>query len=373
MTDIPAASIPASTLVGAADRDPSAALRPFIAAGAMAGAVTLVAGRDGILSHGAIGWSDVATKAPMKPDALFWIASMTKPMTGALCAQLADEGRFSLDDAVEKHLPEFANQKVVLENSPEKLVLGKPQRPITVRDVLCHVSGLPFNVGPEGGFIDRFTMKEACLMYGLTPLNAQPGAVYAYSNAGINVAARVAEVTTGCRYDDLMHDRLLAPLGMRDTVMVPDSAQVARIAKTYRGDASGGLQEIPIPQLTHPLNLRSRQASPAGGYISGADDCARFGRMLLNGGTFNGRRVMSAAAVREMTRKQTGALEAAYGLGIGVTPDGFGHGGAISTNLQIDAKRGLVLVYLVQQAGYAGPNGDKVWPAFHAAANALAS
>ena len=367
MTDIPA-----TTLVGAADRDPCAALRPFIAAGALAGAVTLVAGREGTLSHGSIGWSDLATKTAMKPDALFWIASMTKPMTGALCAQLIDEGRFSLDDPVEKHLPEFANQKLVLENTPEKLVLGKPQRPITVRDCLCHTSGLPFNVHPEGAFIDRFTMKEACLMYGLTPLNAQPGAVYAYSNAGINVAARVAEVTTGCRYDDLMHDRLLDPLGMRDTVMVPDSAQVARLAKTYRGDASGGLQEIPVPQLTHPLNLRSRQASPAGGYVSGADDCARFGRMLLGGGVFHGRRVMSAAAVREMTRKQTGALEASYGLGIGINPDGFHHGGAISTNLHIDTKLGIIHVYLVQQAGYAGPDGAKVFPAFHAAANALA-
>jgi CubicO group peptidase (beta-lactamase class C family) len=82
---------------------------------------------------------------------------------------------------------------------------------------------------------------------------------------------------------------------------------------------------------------------------------------------------MSAAALREMTRKQTGALEAKYGLGIGITADGFGHGGAIATNLQIDTRRGLVLVYLVQQAGYAGPDGDKVYPAFQAAANALAA
>jgi CubicO group peptidase (beta-lactamase class C family) len=260
----------------------------------------------------------------------------------------------------------------VVENTPEKTVLGKPARPITVRDCLCHISGLPFNVGPEGAFIDRFTLKEAGLMYALTPLNAQPGAVYAYSNAGINTAARVAEVATGRRYDDLMHERLLDPLGMRDTVMVPDRAQVARLAKTYRGDPNGTLQEIPVPQLTHPLDLRTRQSSPAGGYISGADDCARFGRMLLGDGVFHGRRVMAASAVREMLRKQTGALENRYGLGMSIHPDGFGHGGAISTNLHIDPKRGIIHVYLVQQAGYAGPDGAKVFPAFHAAANALA-
>lgn len=369
--------LPATTVVGPADRDPTLALRPFIAQGALAGAVTLVADRERVLSHGAIGWSDLGARRPMAPDALFWIASMTKPMTGTLLMMLVEQGLLGLDDAVEKHLPEFAGQQLVVgQDGPERVLLGRPSRPITVRDCLAHVSGLPFMSRPEAGIIDRFTLREAALTYALTPLTAEPGTRYLYSNAGINTAARVAEVVAGERFEDLLFERLLAPLGMCDTVFVPDAGQAARLAKAYRGEAGTPckpLVEIPTPQLSHPLTDHRRQACPAGGCLSTATDVARFGRMVLSGGVFNGRRLLSEASVREMTRKQTGTLEQAYGLGWNLDAAGVGHAGAIATDLRVSFERGLVMVYLVQQAGYAGADGDAILPAFRAAAGKLAS
>ena len=366
-------AIPQQTVVGDPTRDPTRAVLPYLAAGALAGVVTLVANRDRVLSHGAAGWSDLATRQAMAPDALFWIASMTKPMTGALLALLADEGRLSLDDAVEKHLPEFAGQELAIVDG-ERTVLSKPSRAITVRDCLAHVSGLPFASRPEAGKIDVLTLREAALSYALTPLTAEPGTRYTYSNAGINTAARVAEVVTGERYADLMAERLLNPLGMRDTTFVPDAAQAARLAKTYKGEKSEPgaavppLVEIPTPQLSQPLTDRHRQGSPAGGYLSTAADVGRFGRMVLAGGVFNGRRLMSEEAVRTMTTSQTGLADKSYGLGWSIDATGFNHGGAIATDLRIDTANGLVLVYLVQQAGYVGPDGAAILPAFRTAA-----
>lgn len=364
---------PSTTVVGAADRDPTASLRPFVEAGAMSGAVTLVAGREGVRSHGAIGWSDLATRTAMAPDALFWIASMTKPMTGAMVMMLVEEGRVGLDDPVEKHLPEFAGQQLASEQGgPDRILLTKPSRPITLRDCLAHVSGLPFMSRPEAGLIDKYSLREAAISYALTPLLFEPGTKYQYSNAGINTAGRIIEVVTGQRYEDVMAERLLAPLGMRDTTFWPDAGQLARLAQTYKGAADGSLTAIPTPQFTHPLSDRRRQPAPAGGYFSTADDVGRFGRMVLCGGVFSGRRLLSEASVREMTRKQTGSLEQSYGLGWGVDATGFGHAGAIATDLRIEPAKGLVIVYQVQQAGYAGPDGAKIQPAFREAAAALA-
>lgn len=358
---------PTVTSVGPADRDPTASLRPFVAAGAMSGAVTLVADRDGVRSLGAVGWADIAAQRPMAADTVFWIASMTKPMTGALLMMLVEEGRLALDDPVEKHLPEFAGQQLTVEQTPERSVQGRPSRPITVRDCLAHVSGLPFMSRPEAGRIDRLSLREAAISYAMTPLGFEPGTQYQYSNAGINTAGRVAEVVTGMRYEDLMHERLLAPLGMRDTTFWPDAGQLARLAKTYKAEA-GALNEIPTPQFTHPLADRRRQPCPAGGYFSTADDVGRFGRMVLGDGAFNGRRLLSAASVREMTRKQTGGLAQSYGLGWSVDATGCGHGGAVATDLRIEHAKGLVLVYLVQAAGYVGAEGAQVLGAFKAAA-----
>jgi CubicO group peptidase (beta-lactamase class C family) len=356
----------------------AAALQPFVDRHTLAGAVTLVATKDRVLDLETVGYADVAAGRPMPTNALFWIASMSKPMTAAALMMLVDEGKVNVDDPVEKYLPEFKGQWLAAEQDKDHMVLKRPAHPIKVREILSHTSGLPFSTRLErtgDAFkVDVLSLREAVFTYALTPLNTEPGTKYDYSNAGINTAGRIIEVVSGVPYERFMAERLFGPLGMKDTTFRPDASQLARLAKSYKPNAArDGLEETHIDQLTYPLTDRRRTASPAGGLFATAQDVARFGQMILNGGVFAGRRYLSEAAVKEMTSDQTGGLPSAYGFGWSASrpPGGsFGHGGAYSTNLQIDPARGLITVFMVQHAGYPGTDGGKILPAFTAAAAA---
>ena len=179
-----------------------------------------------------------------------------------------------------------------------------------------------------------------------------------------------AEVVSRMSFESFLDKRLFEPLKMKDTTFWPDAKQAFRIAKSYRAGAGGrGLVETTIGQLQYPLTDRAKRFSmPAGGLFSTAGDIARYYQMLINGGELDGRRVLSASAVKEMTRRQTPAnVKANYGLGLSVDADGFGHGGAYSTNTTADTRRGLIFVWLVQHAGFPG-QGGKSQGAFKGAA-----
>jgi CubicO group peptidase (beta-lactamase class C family) len=338
---------------------PSAAplLSPFIERGELAGAVALVTDAGGTLAVDCVGWADIELKRPMTPDTLFWIASESKPMTAAAVMMLVDEGKIALDDPVEKYLPEFRAQMLVAEKSETQTVLTKPARPITIRDCLSHVSGLPFKSAAEEPVLDGLPLATAVRTYAMTPLQTEPGTAYQYSNAGINTAARVLEVVSGMAYEQFMQERLFDPLGMKDTTFWPDDAQVARLAKSYRPDKDKTkLEAFEISQLRYPLSDRiHRFPMPAGGLFSTAEDTARFARMLLNLGELAGHRYLSEDAVAELSRRQTPAsLSNAYGLGFAVGPDWFGHGGAHATNLEIHPGKSRGFVWMVQHAGFLG-------------------
>ena len=334
-----------------------AVLAPFVQREELAGAVALVANKEKILSVTTVGFADVEARKPMAADSVFWIASQSKGITAAAVMMLVDEGKLSLDDPVEKYLPEFKDQPVAA---------GKGQtiarvRSITIRDLLSHVSGLPFKSAEEQPTLDGLPLAAAVRTYAKAPLVTQPGAKYQYSNAGINTAARVLEVVSGQSYEDFMDKRLFGPLGMTDTTFWPDAGQVARLAKTYKPDASKK-KLVPgnLAQLQADLSDRKhRYPMPAGGLFSTAKDVATFCRMLLNGGELDGRRYLSAAAVKELASRQTPAeLKESYGLGLTVGPDFFGHGGAQATGMEIRTKDGLVLVWMVQHQGFPGKGGQ---------------
>ena len=292
-------------------------LQPYVDRHELAGAVTLVATSDRVLSLDCVGSADVAAGLPMQPDTLFWIASQTKPLTAALVMMLVDDGRLTLDDPVEQHLPEFRGLKYVAEQDEEQTLLRRPPRPITLRQILCHAAGLRFSSPIEQPTLDRWPLADAVRSYAMMPLDYAPGTRYQYANAGTNTAARIVEVVTGQRYEDLLQSRLLDPLGMADTTFWPSEAQVARLAKSYGPDAArADLHEQLIPQLIYPLSDRTRRfAMPAGGLFSTAADCLAFCRMMLAGGVYQGHRLLSEAAVAEMTRKQTEPeIEESYGL-----------------------------------------------------------
>jgi CubicO group peptidase (beta-lactamase class C family) len=252
-----------------------------------------------------------------------------------------------------------------------RTTLKKASRQITVHDVMCHISGLPFLLPAEKGKIDVISIADSVTQSAALLLQFEPGTAYAYSNCGINIGGRIIEIVSGKSYEDFMRERLFEPLGMRDTTSFPSTAQVARIATSYSPNAAkDGLDEIQINYLTYPLDAPTRFACPGGGYFSTATDLAAFGRMLLNGGELDGRRYVSAAALKQLSSKQTGSLGATYGYGCAVDGggNGFGHGGAYSTELWIDTKHQLVTIYLVQHNGYPGTNGGAVIGPFKQAA-----
>jgi len=350
----------------------AAALQPFVDSHEMAGAVTLVATKDKVLSVDAVGYADLGAKTPMTKDTLFWIASMSKPMTATAFMMLVDEGTVNLDDPVEKYLPEFKGQMYIAEKDATHILLKKPTHPITLHNLLSHTSGLPPISPIETPTLDLLPLELAVRSHAMSALRYDPSTSYEYSNAGINTAGRVIEVVTGMPYEKFLQERLLDPLGMTDTVWIPSQEQVERLAKSYKAGKSG-LEEIHISQLHYPLTDPERKSMPAGGLFSTAADIAKFGQMILNGGVYNGKRFLSEAAIAEMTRKQTGDVnKAPYGYGWGIEGCTFGHGGAYKTNLNINPQLGLVTVFMVQQGSdWPTKEGDKILPTFHDAANRL--
>jgi CubicO group peptidase (beta-lactamase class C family) len=347
----------------------AAAIQPFVDSHSLAGAVMLVANKDKMLNLSAVGYADVAAHRPMPADALFWIASESKPITATAFMMLVDEGKVRLDDPVAAYLPEFHNLWVKAEQTEDRLLLKRPHHAITVREILSHTAGMPFSSPLEHPTLDTLPLRVAVSSYAMTPLDHEPGTKYQYSNAGINTAGRIIEVVSGMPYEKFLDERLFKPLGMTDTTFWPNKAQLARLAKAYKPSADKkDLEELTIGQLRYPLDDPTRGPMPAGGLFSTATDMGRFGQMLLNGGTLGGKRYISEAALHEMTTKQTPeGVPDGYGLGFSAGA-AFGHGGAFATNFTVDTVHGLVLVWMIHAAGGFPNNGDQSGGAFHKAA-----
>ena len=208
------------------------ALQPYVERQELAGAVMLVADREHVIYEDTVGWADIDGQRPMAANSMFWIASQSKPITAAAFMMLVDEGKVRLDDPVENYLPEFRGQMVLVEADKEHRLLKRPRHPITVREVLSHTSGLPFQSALEEPTLDLYPLAARVRSYAMTPLEFEPGTKYQYSNAGINTAARILEVVSGMAYEQFLHERLFDPLSMKDTTFWPNEEQVRRIAKS---------------------------------------------------------------------------------------------------------------------------------------------
>ena len=341
-------------------------MQPFVDRKQISGAVTLVGRADRVVSLEAIGRRDIEGDLPMRPDTLFRIASMTKPITALGIMMLAEEGKLSVDDPVETHLPELRGQMMVTSRSGDSVTLTRPPRPITLRDLLTHTSGMPG--APPPGFSGlsagrRLTLAESVMAYSQRPLDFEPGSQCSYCSTGIDTLGRVIEVVSGRSFESFLKDRLFDPLGMADTTFFPTPEQMKRAAVIYnRKDG-----ELRAVDSTRAAPSRGdRYPSPAGGLFSTAPDLARLYQMMLNHGTAEGRRYLSASSVDEMTRVHTGDLKAGFsdgmgfGLGWGVvrqptgvtemlSPGAYGHGGGFGTQCWIDPHRGLFTILLTQR------------------------
>jgi CubicO group peptidase (beta-lactamase class C family) len=349
------------------------ALKPYVERHTLAGAVALVANKDGVLATETVGYMDVAAQKPMAADATFWIASMSKPITSTALMMLVDDGKVNLDDPVEKYIPEFKGLMWIAEKDAQHTLLKAPAKPITVRQIMSHTAGLAFRSAVEVPTLDNLPLYQAVLSYTGAPLVYEPGTKYQYSNAGINTGGRIIEIVSHMPYEQFLQTRLFDPLGMKDTTFWPNTEQLARLAKSYKPNAAkDNLEETGYGQLLSPLSDHSkRYPMPAGGLFSTAADLAKFCRMLLNGGELDGKRYVSAAAIAEMSKRQTAPeLKESYGLGWSVGDGWFGHGGAYATNMTVNVKKGLATIWMVQHAGFPG-DGGKAQDAFRKAAEEL--
>jgi len=357
-------------------------MQQFVDDGAIAGAVTLVARQGQVASLDAVGLADIGARRPMRPDSLFWIASMTKPITATAVLMLRDEGKLSVDDPVEKYLPEFKSQWMIESRATNNMTLKPSPRPITLRDLLTHTSGLADVPAPRADC----TLAELVMAYSQKPLKFAPGSKWEYCNSGINTLGRIVEVAAGQTFEGFLEQRIFKPLGMKDTTFWPSPSQAKRLAKSYSPSQSGrGLEETDIWFIKGNLSDHNRTPFPSGGLFSTAQDMFRFYQMVLNGGTANGKRLIARDSVELMTRTQTGDLKAgftegmSFGLGwavvkepMGVTavlsPGTFGHGGAYGTQGWVDPKKDLILVLMIQRAKLQNADASPIRKAFQEAA-----
>jgi CubicO group peptidase (beta-lactamase class C family) len=352
-----------------------AAMQKYVDTHFVAGVVAAVGSQKGIVYQTAAGDLNVEQRKKMSADALFRIASMTKPVTAMGLMILADEGKLSIDDPVEKYLPVFKGQLLIAsrDEQAKTMTLKKSSRPITLRDLATHTSGLPGGF-PEGigdlYFKRNLSLAEAVCVSSQRPLDFEPGSKWAYCNAGIDTLGRVIEVVSGQSYESFLAQRIFQPLGMKDTSFYPTDEQLQRLAGLY-GSKDGKLEPIGY-QLLGPTK-GARHPIPAGGLYSTAADLAKLYQVLLNQGTLGETKIISAQSLAEMTKVQTGDLKTGftegmgYGLGFAVTrtPAGvhemlsagsFGHGGAFGTQGWIDPHQDLFVILLFQRVGL--PNAD---------------
>lgn len=336
-------------------------VRKAIDAKEVSGAVTLVASREMLLHLDAAGLADVAEDAPMRPDSIFWIASMTKPVTAAAILMLQDEGKLSVDDPVGKYIPELAHLKTAD---------GK-EHAVTIRHALTHTAGM-------GEATDEETAKARTLAdlvpaFAAKPLGFAPGSEWRYSQSGINTAGRIIEIVSGKDLETFFQERLFKPLGMTDTTFYLKGEQLPRLAKSYRKEEDKLVEtQIFLLQGKAPTST-DRYPAANGGLFSTAPDYARFARMLLNDGSLDGTQYLKPESIKLMSTIQTGDLKTGFTEGNGwaigccvvrqpqgvsatLAPGAFGHGGAYGTQAWIDPANDRVYVLMVQRANF--PNAD---------------
>jgi len=348
------------------------ALQHFVDSDDISGAVTAVVGPDGIIAIEAFGLADVAKKRSMSKDSIFWIASMTKPMTAMAVMMLVEEGKVKLDDPLEKYVPEFKGIQV---KAPQGLVATA--RLVTVKDLLTHSSGIDTGaVTPAGAPIDTLPLATMAAAYATKPLTDQPGAKWTYNNNAINLLGRIIEVASGKPYADFMEERLFEPLGMDNTTFWPSPDHLDVLAKPYsKSKDRGELVEAKNTRFSEPLHDPKRTALASGGLYSCAKDLGQLYQMLLNGGELGGKRYLKAATLKQMTSNQLGDMPKVsfapgmhMGLGFHIVHEPkeateslsagtFGHGGAFGTQAWIDPVKKRAYVLLIQRTDL--KNGDQ--------------
>jgi CubicO group peptidase (beta-lactamase class C family) len=335
-----------------ASSDVTTAMQPYLDTYKLAGVIAIIADRSGkVHFKNLLGYADVEAKKPISEDNVFWIASMTKMFAGASIMMLADEGKVSLDDPATKFIPQLNKWMVVAEKDQSHTLLKPLVRPVTIRHLLSHTSGLAGASELQRVIgADSIPLKARALSSVTGPLLWQPGDKYAYGTQSMNIAASIVEIASGMRYEEFLQKRFFDPLGMKETTFWPNEGQIARLAGAYGPNKKkNGYARGNVGFLTKPFSDRvCRFPEAGGGLFSTTHDIFRYGLMLANNGELDGKRYLSHAAMDELRKEQTGKTKVNYSLGYHLRNGMFGHDGALGTDLSVHPKTGMVAIFMVQ-------------------------
>ncbi|MCI5663053.1 MAG: beta-lactamase family protein [Mediterranea sp.] len=340
------------------------ALQPYLDQGVLAGAISVFY-KDGVQETCCIGYADVARKRPIWLDNAFMQCSQTKGFCGVTIAKLVEEGRISLDDPVSNYLPEFKELWVLDGRTDSTQTLRKAKNVLTVRMVLNHTGGFPFEVSAKrldvrgGGWSGGAPIRQVASIAAASPLMFEPGTQVLYSNTGIDIGAAIVETVTGMKWENYLKREVLDPLGMKSTWFWPTDEQIEAKIELYdvqEGTPARWRYEAEWEQ--RPYNDRHVFASAGAGLWTTAEDQLKFYKMLMNLGVGdNGVRILKEETVKSILARSTRpAHMEGYSLGLGApVKDGddawFGHGGAWGTNCMVNWHKKELRLWVVQVCG----------------------
>jgi CubicO group peptidase (beta-lactamase class C family) len=355
-------------------------MNDWVKKGWVNGTVGLVIRNGKIVYYKSAGYNDIATKTSMQKDGIFRIASQTKAIASVAVMMLYEQGKFLLDDPISAYIPSFANEKVLDKfNEKDSTYTTVPaKRQATIRDLLTHTSGLGYaQIGSKeanaiyaknnitaGLDVENDKLSAAMNRLGTLPLMHQPGEKFTYG-LNVDVLGYLVEIWSGMSLDEFLKTRIFEPLGMSDTYFNLPAAKANRLVNMYSEDSLGILQkqtgEALGVNIDYPLRKKTYFSGGAG-LSSTAYDYAVFLQMMLNGGTYNGKQLLSRNTVRMMTMNQIGDIafgDDKFGLGFAVVTEKgsakfpsqvgtYSWGGAFKTSYWVDPKEKMIIVFYRQ-------------------------
>ena len=342
-------------------------LAPYVESGQLPGAISIFY-NDGVQETCCIGYADVAAGRKIGLDNAYMQCSQTKGFCGVTIAKLVEEGKISLDDPVSKYLPEFAELWVLDQKNDSTQTLHKAKNTLTVRMVLNHTGGFPFEVSAKrpdvrgGGWSGGAPIRQVASIAAASPIMFEPGTAVLYSNTGIDIGAAIVQVVTGMKWEDYLRQTVLDPLGMKATCFWPTDEQIANKIELYRyvQDAPAQWREE-MDNQQRPYNDSHVFASAGAGLWTTARDQIKFYKMLMNLGVGdNGVRILKEETVKSILAQSTrpAGMEG-YSLGLNTPKEDsedawFGHGGAWGTQCTVNWHKKQLRMWVVQSAG--GPD-----------------
>ncbi len=344
------------------------ALQPFVDSGQLAGAISVFY-KDGVQETCCIGYADVSQQRRINMDNVFMQCSQTKGFCGVTIAKLVEENKLSLDDPVSKYLPEFKELWIQEYNKEGVRMLRKAKNVLTVRMVLNHTGGFPFEISAKrndvrgGGWSGGAPIRQVASIAAASPIMFEPGTRITYSNTGIDIGAAIVEVITGMKWENYLKQEVLDPLGMKSTWFWPSDKQLKtkiELYETQKDAPAKWVEEMGWQQ--RPYNDAHVFASAGAGLWTTATDQLKFYKMLMNLGLGeNGVRILKEETVKNLLARTTRPTSM-EGYSLGLTApvkdnenSWFGHGGAWGTNCSINWHKKELKLWVIQCAGGGQP------------------